>query len=77
MKLPLLSSKEVCKFLEKEGFQLIRQKGSHCFYRHPDGRTTVIPVHSNKDIKRGLLKAILEEIRISREEFFKRYRRKR
>jgi len=27
-KLPLLSSKELCKFLEKEGFQLIRQKGS-------------------------------------------------
>ncbi len=73
MKLPLLSSKELCKFLEKEGFQLIRQKGSHCFYRHPDGRTTVVPVHSNKDIKRGLLKAILDEIQINREEFFKKY----
>jgi len=35
MKLPLLSSKELCKFLEKEGFQYIRQKGSHSFYRHP------------------------------------------
>ena len=74
MKLPLLSSKEVCKFLEKEGFECLRQKGSHCFYRHPDGRTTVVPIHSNRDIKRGLLKAILDEIQMSREEFFSRFR---
>ena len=75
MKLPMLSSKEVCKFLEKEGFQAIRQKGSHRFYRHLDGRTTVVPMHSGKDIKRGLLKGMLDEIRISREEFFKKYKR--
>ncbi len=74
MKLPLLSSKELCRFLEKEGFQFIRQKGSHKFYRHPDGRTTVVPVHSGKDIKRGLLSGILDEIKISREEFFRKYR---
>ena len=74
MKLPLLSAQEVCKFLEKEGFQCIRQKGSHLFYRHPDGRTTVVPVHGGKDIKRGLLKGILDEIQMSREEFFKKYR---
>ncbi len=75
MKLPLLLPKELCRFLEKEGFQLIRQKGSHCFYRHLDGRTTVVPVHSNKEIKRGLLKAILEQIKIDREEFFKKLKR--
>ena len=74
MKPPVLSSKDVCKFLEKEGFQAIRQKGSHQFYRHPDGRTTIVPMHGGKDIKRGLLKEILDEIRINREEFFKRYK---
>ena len=74
MKLPLLSSKELCKFLEKEGFKSIRQKGSHIFYRHPDGRTTVIPIHNKKDIKRSLLREILNEIRMTREEFFKKYK---
>ena len=74
MKLPLLSSKELCKFLEREGFECIRQKGSHRFYKHPDGRTTVVPVHSNKDIKRGLLKGILDEIGMSREDFFEKYK---
>ncbi|HLC71553.1 MAG TPA: type II toxin-antitoxin system HicA family toxin [Candidatus Nanoarchaeia archaeon] len=73
MKIPLLSSKEVCKFLEKEGFECIRQKGSHRFYRHPDGRTTVVPVHNNRDIKRGLLKGILDEIQMNREEFFQKF----
>ncbi len=74
MKLPLLSSKELCKFLEKEGFLVVRQKGSHRFYRHPDGRATVVPIHSGKDIKRGLLKGILEEIKMNRDDFFKRYK---
>jgi len=73
MKIPLLSSKEVCKFLEKEGLECIRQKGSHRFYHHPDGRTTVVPIHSNRDIKRGLLKGILDEIQMSREEFFQKF----
>ena len=72
MKLPLLSSKQLCKFLEKEGFKAIRQKGSHKFYRHQDGRTTVVPIHSNKDVKRGLLKGILDEIKMERKDFFKK-----
>jgi len=74
MKLPLLSAKELCKFLEKEGFEAIRQKGSHKFYRHHDGRTTVVPIHGGKDIKRGLLRGILNEIKISREEFFRKFK---
>ncbi|MFH1585612.1 MAG: type II toxin-antitoxin system HicA family toxin [archaeon] len=56
MKLPLLSARELIKFLEKIGFRFIRQKGSHMFYRHDDGRTTVVPNHPGKKIKRGLLR---------------------
>ena len=40
-----LSIKKIIKALEKIGFQQIRQKGSHLFMRHPDGRTTIITVH--------------------------------
>jgi len=74
MKLPLLSAEKLCSFLEKEGFKLIRQKGSHRFYRHSNGKTTVVPVHPGKDIKRGLLNAILKEIDMDREEFFAKYK---
>lgn len=44
-KLPLISAKEFFKILEKMGFEMIRQEGSHVFFRHPDGRTTVVPNH--------------------------------
>jgi len=71
----VLSSKEVCKFLEKEGFQAIRQKGSHKFYRHADGRTTVVPLHTNKSVSRGLIKAILHEIQMERKEFFAKFKK--
>ncbi len=74
MKLPLVSSKELCRFLEKEGFVCIRQKGSHMFYRHQDGRVTTVPMHANKDIGKGLLLAILKEIKIEREEFLRKFK---
>tara|TARA_Y100000310_G_C20355352_1_gene656373 strand:+ start:469 stop:651 length:183 start_codon:yes stop_codon:yes gene_type:complete len=56
--------------LEKEGFIAIRQKGSHRFYRHSDGRTTTVPIHPGKSISRGLLRGILKEIKMDRDEFF-------
>ena len=53
------------------GFLIIRQKGSHVFYCHQDGRTTTIPNHPNRDLARPLIREILREIEISVEEFTK------
>lgn len=72
MKLPVLTPEELCKFLEREGFELIRQKGSHRFFRHHNGRATVVPMHSRKPISRGLLRGILREIDMDREEFMEK-----
>ena len=71
MKLPTLSAKELIKILSKLGFEEIRQKGSHKYFKHQDGRITVVPVHPGRDIGRGLLRKIIKEIEISREEFLK------
>lgn len=70
-KLPLLSGVELCKILKKLGFEEVRQKGSHKYFKHLDGRATVVPMHSNRDIGRGLLRKILNELELSREEFLK------
>jgi len=70
-KLPLLSSIELIKILRKLGFEEVRQRGSHKYLKHPDGRATVIPAHSGQDIGRGLLKKIINEIEISRDDFLK------
>lgn len=53
------------------GFKKTRQKGSHAFYRHPDGRTTTIPHHPGRDLARPLIREILREVDISLEEFEK------
>ena len=71
-KLPLISAKELIKVLEKVGFKIIRQKGSHIFLRHNNGKTTVIPDHPGEKLDRGLLNKILKkDIQISREDFEK------
>ncbi len=59
-KLPLLKAKEVIKILYKLGFVFRRQKGSHMFFEHPDGRSTVIPNHPSEQIDRGLLNKIIK-----------------
>ena len=70
-KLPFLKAKNVAKVLEKLGFEFKRQKGSHMFFAHPDGRTTVIPNHPTEHVDRGLLNKIIKhDLQISREEFF-------
>jgi|TARA_Y100000031_G_C8116199_1_gene335993 predicted RNA binding protein YcfA (HicA-like mRNA interferase family) len=68
-KLPLLTAKELIKILNKLGFEPIRQRGSHVYLKHKDGRCTVVPLHAGKEIGRGLLKRIINEIDISREDF--------
>ena len=64
-----LPGREVCKKLKKAGFEFIRQKGSHTFWRHPDGRSTVVPMHRGEDIGRGLLRSILNDVEIKLEDF--------
>jgi predicted RNA binding protein YcfA (HicA-like mRNA interferase family) len=57
------------KMLFKLGFERVRQKGSHVFYRHPDGRTTSVPHHRGRDLARPLIKEILREIELSSDEY--------
>lgn len=66
-----IKAKKLIKILIKLGFIQIRQKGSHVFFAHKDGRTTVVPVHPTKQIGIGLLRSILNDIQLSPEEFKK------
>lgn len=66
-----MSARKVCRVLERLGFEPVRQKGSHRYYRHADGRATVVPIHPGEDLGRGLLRDIIKDIELSREEFLK------
>ena len=70
-KLPMANFKTMDKMLRSLGFEAVRQKGSHVFYRHADGRTTTLPNHGNRDIARPLIREILREISITPDEFIK------
>ncbi len=68
-KIPLITANEFIKILKKLGFEVLRQKGSHIFLKHEDGRTTVIPNHPGEKLDRGLLnKIIKKDIQLSRKE---------
>ena len=42
-KLRTFNFRKMDKLLRYIGFGVVRQKGSHVFYRHSDGRTTTVP----------------------------------
>ena len=69
--LPTVNFKKVHHLLLNLGFQVIRQKGSHVFYRHIDGRTTTIPHHAGRDLARPLVREILREIKLTPDEFLR------
>ena len=68
-RLKILSPAMMEAVLFQLGFVKTRQKGSHAFYRHPDGRTTTIPHHQGRDLSRPLIREILREAETSLEEF--------
>ena len=71
MSLRPVPAKRIIKLLSKIGFEVVRQRGSHVIMKHPDGRVTVVPVHSGEDIGRGLLSRIIKDTRMTREQFLK------
>jgi predicted RNA binding protein YcfA (HicA-like mRNA interferase family) len=70
-RLPALTGDQIVKAPGKAGFQALRQKGSHVYLKHPDGRTTVVPVHKGESLGRGLFRKILRDIELSDEVFLK------
>jgi predicted RNA binding protein YcfA (HicA-like mRNA interferase family) len=68
-KLRLVDAKTVEKLLLSLGFAKVRQKGSHAFYKHPDGRTTTLPHHKGRMLARPLMREILREIELTVDEY--------
>lgn len=64
-RLPIVRFKTMEKVLRHLGFEAVRQKGAHVFYRHPDGRTTTVPNHPGRDLARPLIREILREIEVT------------
>jgi predicted RNA binding protein YcfA (HicA-like mRNA interferase family) len=59
------------KILRKLGFVKLRQKGSHAYFSRSDGKATVVPMHKGEDLGRGIIRSILGDIELSREDYEK------
>lgn len=66
--LPSIRAKELTRALERAGFVLRRQRGSHQLWFHPDLKKRVsVPVHTG-DVPKGTLRQILRDADLSIEE---------
>jgi len=70
VRLRVLSGREVCAILERQGFQQVRQRGSHIvMQRRADGSTITIPVPDHREIRIGTLLAIIRQSGLPRADF--------
>jgi predicted RNA binding protein YcfA (HicA-like mRNA interferase family) len=68
-RIPVLKPEEAMRILRNLGFDLIRQKGSHCQFKHMDGRQTTVPNHRGRDLSPFLLRQIAKDIGMQIEDF--------
>lgn len=70
-KLPVVKAKILLKALKRLGFYEHHQSGSHIQLKHPDGRRTTISYHPSQEIRRGTLKAIIDDLDMTVEKFIR------
>jgi len=74
-RIPTITAKLMIGFLKSLGFVQVRQKGSHKFFRHADGRTATVPDHKGEDLGRGITYKILKDAEVTREDFLNWYQK--
>jgi predicted RNA binding protein YcfA (HicA-like mRNA interferase family) len=65
---PRPSGKEMVRFLQRQGFELVRVSGSHHYLMRQALKTSV-PVHGNQTLKLGTLRGILRDVQLSPAQF--------
>ena len=68
-KLPRINAADAIRVLERAGFFLVRQSGSHKIYKNAAGKRTTVPFHSGKELHPKILKSILRDADMSVERF--------
>jgi predicted RNA binding protein YcfA (HicA-like mRNA interferase family) len=65
--LPIISGDQFVKAVKKIGYNWDHTEGSHMILLHPSGRRLSVPRHA--ELGRGLLRALIRDAGLSREEF--------
>jgi len=68
-KLPVITPRKLIQALQRSGFVILRQRGSHIYPHHPNAPAKIVTVpYHNKDLKKGTLRSILQQAGLSVEE---------
>jgi len=70
-KLPRLTAREIVAVLERIGFSLARQSGSHRIFKNAAGKRATVPFHASKTLHPKVLKSILRDAELSPEDLEK------
>jgi len=68
-RLPRTTAGEAIRALERAGFALVRQSGSHKIYKNPAGRRATIPFHAGEILHPKVLRSILRDAELNIDEF--------
>jgi len=68
-KLPRVTASDVIRALERAGFFLSRQSGSHKVYKNKEGKRVTVSYHAGKILHPKVLKSILADADLTIEEF--------
>jgi predicted RNA binding protein YcfA (HicA-like mRNA interferase family) len=60
-RLPRLTAREICAVLERSGFAVARQSGSHIIYKNSAGKRVTVPFHAGKILHPKVLKSIIRD----------------
>lgn len=66
---PRVTAVEVIRVLEKLGFRLVRQSGSHKIYKGTESKRVTVPFHSGKILHPKVLRSILADAELTVERF--------
>jgi len=70
-RLPRVTADGAIRALEKLGFSLVRQSGSHKIYRNAQGKRVTVPYHRGKILHPKVLNSVLRDAELSLDEFLK------
>jgi predicted RNA binding protein YcfA (HicA-like mRNA interferase family) len=69
-KLRIISGRDVCKILAQQGFEEVRQNGSHIIMQKRRGNSTItVPVPDHDELKTGTLASIIRQSGLPRSIF--------
>ena len=64
-----MDAKTLIKILVLKGYTMVRQSGSHVQFKNEKGVLITVPVHAGREIGRGLLRKIIRDMELTRDEF--------